>query len=175
MKTGTHAHTHTHTLLAKRGKEYPHLKKNLSSATLPNADQIAALSSFYGQMQEEASLATKAVPPRRRHMTLDAGTGHRPGPSPTAWGSNLTKIIDDLIDTPLCHYLPPLSLLGLMLRESESSQRLLSSGTEAMLLGVHFGGGGQMSTQAAWAPSEFLGISYGTAGWGGTVKCPSGL
>lgn len=55
------------------------------------------------------------------HMNWDAGIGCRPGPSPTAWSSNLTEIHDD---PPGCHYLLCLSPPELMLRELQNSERV---------------------------------------------------
>lgn len=55
-------HAHTHISLQKGGKIHTFKKFIISNPT--NADQIAALLSFYGQIQEEASLApTEALPP----------------------------------------------------------------------------------------------------------------
>lgn len=56
--------------------------------------------------------------PLHSHMNWDAGADCRPGPAPTAWGSDLTEISDE---PPGCHYLPCLGLPELMLRGSQNS------------------------------------------------------
>lgn len=92
VREQAHPHTHEHTSLHKG--ERATLWKNVLLATLPNADQITALLSFYGQIQEEASLPA-CLPQRALSLSchrngcwgLAAG---QPLP-PRCWGSNLQK------------------------------------------------------------------------------------
>lgn len=83
------------TLLHTKG-ERATLWKNVLLATVPNADQITALLSFYGQIQEEASLpaclpATKGSFPELPQEWGCWGLAAGQALPPRRWGSNLQK------------------------------------------------------------------------------------
>lgn len=121
MKACVCARTHTHSL--QRGRKICTFKKFIISNAIQCRLDSGAFILLWADSGGSQPCHKGRPPPFCCHMNWDPEAGCRPGPSPTAWGSNLNEISDD---PPGRCYLPRLSPPELTLSESWSREGVSS-------------------------------------------------